>query len=367
MGNCKLQIANCKLQIGGQSCGVRAALKAIVRLFILQFAICNLQFAMAAPAGDDEPPIVGQPDHFNGAVGRFQVATAADKVKLQAEDPLTYSVRVTAEGKVKQPPQRPPLADFPGFADGFYIEDVGPADGRQPDRQTWEFTYRLKPKNTTVKAVPGFPFVFFRPGFLPPRLGYMTAYAKEIPITVTPREAVAPATKPVAGSAAAFALADGDVLRHDGTGRLPGPFVLVMMLLVPPLGCVAWYFVWRRLNPGAARLARRRRSRAAQEALKALGTIDKDHDPEEQARQAAAAVADYLRQRLELPVIEPTPAEAEAHLRGQGISEKLAGQTVDLLRTCAAVRFDPQPPPPADLAEAANGVILALEAETWSE
>jgi hypothetical protein len=326
-----------------------------------------LALTSACPAADDEPPIVGQPDFFNGAVGRFRAAASADKVKVQAEDPLAYTVRVTAEGKAKQPPRRPTLADFPGFADAFYIEDVGPAEGKQPDRQTWEFAYRLKPKSTAVKAVPGFPFVFFRPGFQPPRFGYMTVYVKEIPITVTPREAVPVPAKPVAGSEATFALADGDVLRHDSVGQMPGPVVLVLMLLVPPLGCVAWYVVWRRLDPAAARLARRRRSRAAQEALKSLDSIDRSRDAEEQARQAAAAVAHYLRQRLELPVVEPTPAEAEAHLRRHGISQTLAGQTTDFLRTCAAVRFDPQPPPAAGVVKAASGVILALEAETWSE
>jgi len=333
----------------------------------LAAALVVLVVTSAGAAADDEPPVVGQPDHFNGAVGRFRVAAAADKVRVQAEDPLTYTVRVTAEGKVKQPPRRPPLAEFPGFVDGFYVEDVGPEEGRQPDKQTWEFTYRLKPKSTAVRAVPGFPFVFFRPGFLPPRAGYMTLYVKEIPISVTPREAVPTGPKTVAGSDAAFALADGDALRHDGIERLPGPSVLALMLLVPPLGCVAWYFTWRRLNPAAARVARRRRSRAAQEALKSLDNIDRGQEPEEQARQAAAAVAHYLRQRLELAVTEPTPAEAEAHLRGHGVTEKLAGQTADLLRACAAVRFDPQPPPAADVVEAANEVILALEAETWSE
>jgi hypothetical protein len=326
-----------------------------------------LVLTRVCPAADDEPPIVGQPDHFNGAVGRFRVATAADKPKLQAEDPLTYTVRITAEGKVKQPPQRPPLADFPGFADQFYIEDLGPPEGRQPDPQTWEFAYRLKPKSTAVKAVPGFPFVFFRPGFLPARLGYMTVYAKEVPITVTPRESIPVPARAVAASDAVFALASGDPLRRDSEGRLPGPFVIAAMLLAPPLGCVAWYFVWRRLNPDAARVARRRRSRAAREALRSLEAIDGTRDPKKRARRAAAAVADYLGHRLELLVIEPTPAEAEAHLRARGISEKLAGQTADFLRACAAARFDPEPPPHADLAEAAHGLILALEAETWSD
>ncbi len=322
-----------------------------------------------AGRADDEPPIVGQPDHFNGAVGRFRVSAAARPVKVQAEDPLTYAVRVTATDRVKRPPQRPSLADFPGFADGFYVEDVGPAEGTKPDPQTWEFAYRLKPKSTAVAAVPGFPFVFFRPGLLPPSRGYMTMYVPAIPITVTPRREVDPggAARPITAPAAALALAPGDVLRRDGDDRLPGTWALVLALLAPPAGCVAWYLTWRRLYPDAARLARRHRSRAAQEALKALQEMARTTGPEERARHTAAAVAAYLRQRLDLSVIDPTPAEAEAYLRGRGVSEKLAGQTADLLRTCAAVRFDPEPPPDADLAGAASQLILALEAETWSE
>lgn len=330
-----------------------------------------LAFAAAAGAADDdEPPIVGQPPHFNGAVGRYHITATAKPERVQAQDPLTYTVRVTADAvaKVREPPQRPALTDFPGFADGFYLEDVGPPQGSRPDDTTWEFTYRLKPKSTAVKAVPGFPFVYYRPGFLPPRAGYMTVYVPELPITVTPREEVAPATasKPIAGPDEAFALAPGDVLAHDGA-RLPGPLVLVLALLLPPLGSVAWYVAWRRLYPDAARLSHRRRSQAAQEALKALHQVDRRADAEKQARQAAAAVAAYLRNRLALSVIEPTPAEAAAHLRAHGVSEELAGQAGDLLRRCTAVRFDPEQPNAADLAGTAERVILALEAATWAD
>ncbi len=359
MKNCRLQIADCRLQIG-------RGLRAPHLLILLAVCLFNLQSAIAA---DDEPPIVGQPPHFNGAVGRFRVTTTVDPATVQAEDPLIYTVRVAAEGKAREPPQRPALADFPGFAEGFYLEDLGPLEGAHPDPHTWEFAYRLKPKSTAVNAVPGFPFVFYRPGFVPPRLGYMTVYAPEVPIAVAPRTAVdkLPPSKPIAAPEEAFALAGGDVLSRGGGGRLPGPLVIVLALLLPPLGGVAWYFAWRRLYPDAARLLRRRRSRAAREALKALRNLDKHTDPEKQAQRAAAAVAGYLRHRLELPAVEPTPAEAEDHLRAEGVSEALAGQTADLLRRCAAVRFDPEPPPRIDLAEAAGQLILALEAETWSE
>jgi hypothetical protein len=328
--------------------------------------VALIALTCTATAADDEPPIVGQPDHFNGAVGRFQIAATVDRIKLQAEDPLVYSLHVTAEGRVKQPPQRPNLAEFAGFAPSFYIEDFGPAAGKKVDDHTWEFSYRLKPKNTDVKAVPGFPFVFFRPGFLPPRLGYMTLYVRSIPIAVIPREAVSSAM-PLTAPDEAFLLADAGVLRIEAGARLPGSGVLLLMALVPPAGCLVWCLVWRRLYPDVARTARRRRSRAAQEALRALGDMGREEDSRKRARRAAEALAGYLRQRLDLAVQEPTPAEAEGHLRRQGISAKLAGQTAELLRTCAAVQFDPDPAPAPDLKKATSRLILSLEAETWQE
>ena len=287
----------------------------------------------------------------------------ADPRQVQAEDPLTYTVRIIAD-ELTRPPRRPALADFPDFKEGFYIEDMAPLEGNHPDEKTWEFVYRLKPKTTTITTIPGFPFVFYRPG-----AGYQNIYADDIEITVSPRKQVVvvnSAAKPIAASEAAFSLGDGDALHREGS-RLPATSLLVLALLTPPLGCIAWYLVWRRLYPDEACRARRRRSRAAQEALHAQRDIAKQTDPERQARRAAAVVARYLRQRLDWRVVEPTPAEVESYLLAQGISEKLAGRTADLMRSCAAVRFDPERPAPADLTAAVSEVILALEAETWSD
>jgi hypothetical protein len=353
---------------GGAS--VRRALPSIARPRTLGtwFALVLFLVIGAVGRADDEPPIVGQPPHFNGAVGRFHITASVAPPKIQAEDPLTYTVHITGEDKVKEPPQRPPLADFDGFAGSFYLEDLGPPEGTHSDAKTWEFAYRLKPKSTTVTAVPGFPFVYYRPGLMPPNRGYMTVFVPEVPIVVTARQEVEPPppSRPITGPDEAFALAGGDVLAHD-EGRLPGPFVFVVALLLPPLLSVAWFFAWRRLYPDAARLSRRHRSRAAREALKALHGLGPRANPEKQARRTAAAVAAYLRHRLELPMVEPTPAEAAAYLRTQDVSKELAGQTADLLRRCAAVRFDPEPPPSTDLADDAERLILALEAATWSE
>ena len=114
----------------------------------------------------------------------------------------------------------------------------------------------------------------------------------------------------------------------------------------------------RRAGAAAVRPARRCRRCGGSAGARSVRT---------RRRRAAAAVGGYLRQRLELSASEPTPAEAETHLRRLGISEKLALQTADCLKTCAALRFAREAPPAGNLAAVAAQLILALEAETWAE
>lgn len=325
--------------------------------------LCLLLLLPAADS-DDGPPLVRRPPHFNGAVGTFDITARAEPTTLQAEDPLTYTVRVTATGPVGEAPARPRLGDFPSFKEAFYIEPLGPREGTRPDERSWEFAYRLKPKSTQVTAVPGFPFVFFRPGAVPAWRGYQTKYAPEIPLQVRPREAVKIGTeeaKPFDVPEATFALVSGpDVLRHDRIERLPGAAALAALFLVPPVVCVAWYLAWRRLSPDAARLAQQRRSRAAREALAALKHL-RAPTVEERARQTALIVARYLHQRWELHHELPTPTEAADHLRRMGLPEESAVEASAFFAACDAARFAPGMAEATDLRQSAEKLVVSLE------
>jgi hypothetical protein len=317
----------------------------------------------------DEPPPGGQPAHFSGAIGTFRVTARAEPVALQAEDPLTYRLCITATGPSRRGPNRPHLQDFPAFQEGFYIEEVGPPEGDRPDRQTWEYTYRLRPRSTAVQAVPGFPLVSYRPGVIPPRRGYQTIYAPEIPLTVSPRAEVGPppgVETALTAPESAFEIEPSEVvLLQEETELQAGPITLALAVLLPPSVCTCWYLVWRRLYPDAARLAWKRRSRAAREALKAL----RRRPPaalDEQARGTAAVVARYLRHRYGWTVEEPTPAEACRFLAAQGVAAALADQVAVFFRDCDAQRFGPVPLTRPDLTAAATCIIVALEMEPCS-
>jgi hypothetical protein len=72
-------------------------------------------------------------------------------------------------------------------------------------------------------------------------------------------------------------------------------------------------------------------------------------------------VAEYLRQRLDLPVAEPTPDEVAAHLRRAGLDAKLASEAAAFFRACDAGRFAAGAAGAADLQSAASRFVLAVE------
>ncbi|MBY0528030.1 MAG: hypothetical protein K2R98_31825 [Gemmataceae bacterium] len=323
----------------------------------------------------DEPPLVGQPEDFNGAVGgSFQVSMRARPTELEVGEPLTLTIRINAVGTWKTPPRRPRIANLKAFKERFQIERIDKKKfdqpNRTPDRQTWEFDYQLRPLSESVKSVPSVPFVYYKPSnnsVVPGR--YERTLADGIPLTVKPRvEKPAIPVAPIQAPAAVFQIAQGpSVLRHQSIARQPSAPMFAMLLLLPPAVCLGIVAFWRRLYPDAARRVRIRQSQAARHALhalQALGPVSLD----QRAYRVAHIAAGYLQQRLGMPGVEPTPAEVALFLRQRaGAPDALAGKAAEFFRACDAARFAPASSTGADeLAATAKGLILSLETESWS-
>ncbi len=329
-------------------------------------------FARAdAPDDPNEPPLVGQPDNFSGAVGSYKITAAAQPTELQAEDALTFTLRITGHGPAGRQPTRPDLRHAPAFRKRFVVEDLDQKIDAAAG--VWEFRYRLKPLNPEVTEIPTVRFVYFKPGLLPKEKGYRSAYSESIPLVVKPRTEVQ-ATDVQGGAEpsqlpdAVFELAEGPaaVLRREQPLALPGGLPLfVTFLLAPPFLCAGWYLAWRRLYPDAARLARQRRSRAAEIALRSLKQAGKA-DADRAAQQFVTLMAEYLRGRWELPAAEPTPAEVVGHLRRIGCPAELAERAGAFFGACNAARFAPGGGPSRDTLRAtAVQLVLDLEGPPW--
>jgi hypothetical protein len=334
-------------------------------------ALVVLGLASAVRADVDETPDdipqVGRPADlpFSEASGRFRASARAEPTVLEAQTPLTLTLTVRGVGKVVRPPRRPNLGEWlpegrpSPLAEGFYVEDL--PDPPQPDPKTWEFAWRLKPRRADVGEVPGLPFVYYDPDIPQPTRRFQVLYTDPISLKVREHAAVA---VPLNAPARAFEIATGSaVLARRPSLGVPGPVLLALLLLTPPLGCVAWYLCWRRLYPDAARRAQQRRSRAANQALRRLQDARR-LAPEARAEAVAGAVTGYLQGRLDLGPNEPTPAEAEAHLRGHGCPAELAGQAAHFYQACDTARFLPAAGGDISLLDEALRFILAVEEAT---
>jgi hypothetical protein len=326
----------------------------------------------------NEPPTVGQPWDFErtgGAVGpSFRVSMRTRQNELQVEQSLDLTVRIQCVGRAWRAPKRPRLWElkpFQALEKRGWLKIERPekrkanTPERTPDAQTWEFDYKVKVLNESLKHIPTFAFIYYKPPtseLVPGR--FPTTYPEDVPLKVKAKPAAAaPPPPPIKAPEMIFELAETPrVLDGQRIARLPSAAVLIAALLGPPLFGIGWYLLWRRWNPDAARRARIRQSLAARQALSALNALG-PAEADQRAYRVARIAAGYLQQRLGLATAEPTPAEVAACL-GRAGSGDLAGKAADFFRACDAARFAPARPADAtDLTDAASRLILTLEAQ----
>jgi hypothetical protein len=312
----------------------------------------------AVRAQSDEPPAAGRPEDFSGLVGTYEIESHASPTEVQVLESLTLTVTITetsSKGPPRLAPQHVDLHLFPpSLTRDFYVEAV--PDKPRPDARSREFSYRLKPKSSAVQRIPALKLTYYDP-----RYGrYQVAYSRSILITVK-SSGLAQASPPeqsVRAPEHVYQLVTGPAVlaRKEHSPAWPA---LTLLLLGPPAVCAAWYVLWKRIRPDDARQARWRRSRAARSALRQLHALRPASGVE-----AAALVAEYLRQRLNLTVAEPTPEEAWLSLRRARVSPAVSAKVREFFRACDASRFAPAVQRDGQhLATEAQDIIHAVEAE----
>lgn len=145
-------------------------------------AFALIALAAPCPAADDaaQPPVKGRPVLFSGIVGAVELQASAAPTELQAESPLVFKLRL------KGPPTLatlavPDLHKVKGFDTAFAIRLL--AQRWLPQEKTREFEFELRPRNSSIAAIPPFPFVIY----VPAERGYQTRYTQSIPLHVTAR------------------------------------------------------------------------------------------------------------------------------------------------------------------------------------
>ncbi len=293
--------------------------------------------------------------------------TRAIPTKVQAGDPISFTIRIEAIGSWLRAPERPDLKQKPEyskFRQRFFVEN-GP-ERLSTEKGQWEFDYLLRPKNERVKEIPSLLIVYFRPGLTPPEKGFMTTDAPAIPLQVTARAKVE--ANEIQGNPERtqppdrlYEIITGPEVLRNETNTLPNMWVVILLVLCPPALSLGWYACWRHYNPDAARRSRLQKSKAARQALRALQVANGD-EPGQTARRVAELFEDYLRRRFDLTAGQSSPKEAILQMGTGRIPFDLTARAAELFRACDLVQYSPAPIPNGeDLTEKAVGLILDME------
>jgi hypothetical protein len=302
-----------------------------------------------------EAPVVGRPsEHFYGAVGeQVRVAMKASPTQLRAEEPLDLTLVITGAVNAEQI-ERPDLKQLPDFATRFHIDDL-PEDA--PPKGERIFRYRLRPKSERVRDVPPLLFHYWNP-----RLSYFATTAPETPIAlaVIPRNAASAVGGPLEEPEFLFEMASVRELHREPSPDSLKMALLLAALLLPPLLCQAWFLIWRRWYPSAAKLAQMRRSKALREALDRLDEANK-YGPQAVADEVAAVARRYLHERFGVASNFGTPPEIAAYLARRAVPAGIVTDVEAFFRACDAVRFGPPAADHESLIGRAKEVVLNAE------
>ncbi|MBM4164344.1 MAG: protein BatD [Lentisphaerae bacterium] len=301
------------------------------------------------------PPETGRPAWFIGAVGSNLTAQAGfDTDVCKVGDPLTLTLDLT--GAISLSNLRPPLLalqedlirDFRIYDDNVTTTAI--ESGKR-------FTWRVRPIRTGTIEFPPIRVAYYNTTVK----RYETVSSRPIPIQA---RATTQVVSDALSSSSLFIRSDtapvpaATTLSDDATPLLPSARLLLPLILSGPalllLG-ITGRFLWRRR--GGMRLASRR-LRAATQARRRL-----THAAEPGA--AAAALRDYLTDRLQATGRSLTPPEASRLLVANGVPHPLADAFRSLLERLDEAIYSHGAAPASIVSEARNvltGIETALAA-----
>jgi len=128
-------------------------------------------------------PEEGRPPHFTGLVGRYRVSARASATDVNVGDPITLTVRFSADGGVLRDP-RLDLAKQPGFTDRFRISESTAEPRRERDEIVFEQV--IRPLSDSVREIPPIEAPYFDTS----RGEYAIARSNPIALNVRPTRIV---------------------------------------------------------------------------------------------------------------------------------------------------------------------------------
>lgn len=303
-------------------------------------------------------PDVDRPDNYSGLVGDFTLSANASPGMVNVGDPVELQVIVRNRDGVTPDPKFDFVAAS-GLEDDFRVQPAAPE--ATSDGAGLVYRWTIRPLRAEVEAIPGFELPYFDAD------AETFAFARTAPIpldvrstrSVTLDDAVR-SNEPTGGGRgseggrdAAAAIDElevrergiahnyigADLLvdrRFDLAATLRSP-VWIAVLAGPPLAWLAGTVMLGLRRRRLATAGIRRRSRALQDALALLPSLDAEIDGSERASAMVAAVRTYVSQRFERSAAALTIEECGDLVRT--VDAERGGALQAVLERCDAARY----------------------------
>lgn len=312
------------------------------------------------------PLPAGAPSGFSGAVGRFDVSVEASPVEVQAGDPIAVKVKVYGKGNLNAvgEPVRP-QGDAFKFYDPNSTLSTGDSDGRIGGEKTFE--YVAIPNRAGSWRIGPFMLAYFDPG----ERRYRTTRSKAVTVNVERGEQLA-------ASGAVMSRKEIEMLGRDirhlkpDLGRLDDhgrPYITTTWFwtiqFVPVLGFFGILAYKRHRDRLMGDVAYARRRRSGSEARKRLTQARKRLREEDGVAfhvEVDRALAQFLADRLNLPVAGITRESAARALREVDVPDPIVSEVQDVFLRCDYARFAPARIPEKEREEIYNAAAALIDA-----
>ena len=288
-----------------------------------------------------------KPSSFTGAVGSFSVSSEVDNTELEANDALTYKVKISGKGNIKL--LKDPELDFPHDFDVWEPKvknKISNTATGSKGSKTYE--YVIQPRHPGEFTIPAFEFSYFDLS----SKKYKTIRTKQFPIKVGKGDGAATVVNTTAYSKEDIAFIGKDI-RYINIGDLgldaKGlPFFGSLNYWLSYFGSILVFlivFILRRKQiKDASDSVLVKNKKAKKEAVKRM-KLAKEYmnqdKPEKFYEEIVKGTQGYLSDKLNISLSEFTLENAVLELQKRDVKEDLLLELKKLVQECEFARYAP--------------------------
>jgi hypothetical protein len=317
-----------------------------------------------------KPLPADKPADFNGAVGRFELTSSLSKDTIQANDALTYTLKLTGSGNIN-------LAGTPVFEVPATIEKYDPkisvnatsGAGGSTGSKTFEFL--LIPRHSGEFLLPGISYTYF--DISTGRYSTLKTPSHKIFVSTgtggsnieTPLETTNREDVKYLGQDIRFIKTNSDRLRMKSNAAVENVtyYLAYLIILVLVICAVALLRQYIRRSADTVMTRNRKAAAVARKQLKNAEEYLNAKNFEAMNEAIAKGIWGYLSDKLLIPLSDLTRDKCLMILTEKGITPDLTSELDSIISSCEYSRFAPSSgnDSPAGLFERSEKLISTLE------